>query len=147
MVGILLFRRFLVTNFNCTMKYAPLIGRILFSAIFIMFGISHFTMTQDMLGAVPAFLPAPTMIVYLTGLIVTLGGIGVLLGFKTRESALALAFFLLGTAFLTHFGGFADGDPASSANFMKDLSLAGAALMLSHFGAGPMSLDAKNSGE
>ncbi|MBT3448612.1 MAG: DoxX family protein [Bacteroidetes Order II. Incertae sedis bacterium] len=131
------------------MKFIPLIGRVLFSAMFIMFGIGHFTDGQAMIdgGMVPSFLPFPMLIVIATGVVLVLGGVAVLVGYRTKEAALGLAVFLLATTFLTWAPMLSTGGQQAMTMFMKDMSLAGAALLLSHFGAGPMSLDAKQSGE
>jgi len=125
------------------MKFVPLIGRILFSAVFIMFGFNHFAMGAGMAGMVPDFMPAKTLIVYLTGVVSVAGGLMVLVGFRTKLAALVLALFVLSTALFVHAGGFFAGDMAATTNFMKDLGLAGGALLIHHFGPGPMSMDHK----
>ncbi len=127
------------------MKYAPLIGRIMFAAPFLMFGLGHLTDAQGMVdgGMVPSFLPAPTIVVYLTGILIIVGGVAVLLGYRTKLAALVLAGFLLSTVLFVWGSGFMAGDQMATGMFMKDLGLAGAALMMSHFGAGPNSMDAK----
>lgn len=125
------------------MKYVPLIGRILFSAVFIMFGFNHFVMGEGMTGMVPDFLPAQTLVVYLTGIVSVGAGLMVLVGFRTKLAALVLALFVLSTALFVHASGFFAGDMNATANFMKDLGLAGGALLINHFGAGPMSMDQK----
>lgn len=125
------------------MKFVPLIGRILFSLVFIMFGFNHLTSAAGMTGMVPGFLPAKTLIVYLTGIVSVGGGLMVLVGFRTKLAALALALFVLSTALFVHASGFFAGDMNATSNFLKDLGLAGGALLIHHFGAGPMSLDHK----
>ena len=127
------------------MKYAPLVGRILFSLIFLMFGMGHLTDPQMMVdnGMVPDFLPAPTIIVMLTGVAIVAGGLSVLLGYKIKIGSLILFVFLLATTLLVWLGGFIDGDQMATPMFLKDLALSGAALYMYHFGAGPYSLDAK----
>lgn len=124
------------------MKYAPIVGRVLFS---IMFGMNHFTAGDTMNGMVPSFLPFPGLIVLATGVLLVLCGLAVLVGYKTKVAALALGVFLLGTTFLTwapQLAGAGD-NVIPMTMFLKDMSLAGAALLVSHFGAGPMSMDAK----
>ena len=125
------------------MHYAPLIGRILFSAAFLMFGVGHFMDAEMMAGMVPGFLPAKTFIVYLTGIVLVAGGLSVLLGYRAKQGALLLFVFLLLTAFFVHASGFAAGDQMATSMFMKDLALAGGALLIAHFGSGPMSLDSR----
>lgn len=125
------------------MKYAPLVGRIMFSAAFLMFGMGHLTDSASMTGMVPSFLPFPGLIVILTGLLLIGTGLAIAVGYKAKLAGLILAVFLLSTAFLVWSPGFAAGDETATLMFMKDLALAGGALLISHFGAGPMSMDAK----
>ena len=131
------------------MKFVPAVGRILFSLIFLMFGMAHFTQAQMMIdnGMVPDFLPAKTLIVFLTGAIIVLAGLGILVGFKTKLSALMLFFFLLGTTFFVWSGGFFAGEQDATGFFMRDMALAGASLLIYHFGAGPFSVDSRQSAE
>ena len=127
------------------MKYAPLAGRILFSLIFLMFGMNHLTDTQGMIerGMVPDFLPLKSIVVILTGIVIILAGLSVLVGYKAKLGGLVLFAFLLLTTLLTWSGGFFDGDLMATQMFMKDLALAGAGLLIYQFGAGPFSFDAK----
>ncbi len=126
------------------MQYAPLIGRILFAAIFIMTGFGHFGDTGNMVGMVPAFLPAPTFFVYLTGAMLLVGGLSVLAGFKAKMGGLILAAFLIPTSLLV-WAPNAGADQIALMMMMKDMALGGAALLIAYFGAGPMSMDAKGS--
>jgi hypothetical protein len=41
------------------MKYAPIVGRVLFSIMFIMFGMNHFTAGDTMNGMAPSFFLSP----------------------------------------------------------------------------------------
>ncbi len=127
-----------------TMQYVPLVGRILFAAVFIMFGLNHFTQTAMMAeNIVPAWIPAANVVVLLTGAVIVAGGLMVLLGYKAKLGGLILALFLIPVAILVHGPGFAAGDQVGTGMFMKDLALAGAGLLIYHFGAGPMSMDNK----
>lgn len=135
-----------IHNWNQTMKFAVLIGRILFASPFLTFGLNHLTSGSQMNGMVPGFLPFPTLIVYLTGVLIIACGLMVAAGFKTKPAALILALFVFSTAILVHGGGFLAGELASTTNFMKDISIGGAGLLIWHFGAGPMSMDHSSSG-
>jgi uncharacterized membrane protein YphA (DoxX/SURF4 family) len=119
------------------MQYAPVVGRVLFSAIFLMFGMAHFT-DPNMVNMVPSFLPAKSAVVILTGIMIIVAGLSVLLGYKTKIGALILFFFLMSTTILVWLG---SEHPSAVPIMMRDLSLAGAALFISYFGPGPMSLD------
>lgn len=127
------------------MKFLPVIGRVLFAAPMIIFGFGHFGSAADMAGMVPSFLPAPEIMVYLTGALLVATGLSIAVGFKTKEMALVLALFLLSTAFLVWAPQLSTGGNTAFAGFMKDLGLAGGAMLISHFGAGPMSMEAKSS--
>lgn len=130
------------------MKYLVLLGRILYSIIFIWFGISahfraHGAMSQY---AAAQGVPFAGVMVYLTGLMIILGGLSVLLGYKTKIGAALLFLFLVPVAFMMHnFWAISDPQMAmiQQSMFWKNLSLAGAALLIFYFGAGPLSLDKK----
>jgi putative oxidoreductase len=128
------------------MKYAPLVGRILFSAIFLAFGMNHLTDAGSLTGMVPDFLPAKTAVVMITGIVIIAAGLMVLLGYRAKLAGQILFVFMLLTTFTVWAGRLADGGEVAMTMFMKDLALAGASLLIAHFGAGPMSLDEKAAG-
>lgn len=126
------------------MEFALLVGRILFSAMFILSGITHFAQFNGMTEYAKTMgVPAPGFMVALTGLMILLGGIGVLLGYQAKIAAALLVIFLIPTAFIMHpFWKMSDPmqKAAQQAQFMKNLSMAGAALLIIYFGSGPMSV-------
>jgi putative oxidoreductase len=71
-----------------------------------------------------------------------LGGLAILIGFKTRWAAAVLLLLCLGTAFGIHLPA---GDMANMINFYKNLVMAGGFLYVIAFGAGAASLDGRNS--
>src|SRR6266511_2898729 len=107
------------------------IGRVLFSAMFIMSGIQHLTKLRMMSQyAVSQKVPAPTAAVAVTGLMLLAGGLSIQLG------TLLLVVFLVPTAFVMHrFWGIPDPMQAAvqQAHFMKNITLAGAALLICYF--------------
>jgi len=113
----------------------------------IIFGFGHLGDAQTMVGMVPSFLPAPLILVYLTGILLVVCSIAIAAGFKTKQAALLLSLFVASTAFLVWAPMLATATPEMEqvvfGNFMKDLGLTGAALYMSYFGAGPMSMDNK----
>jgi putative oxidoreductase len=121
-----------------------LIGRILFSILFLMSGFGHITKREAMAPyAASKGVPAPALMVPLTGLMLLVGGLSVMLGCYARLGAWLLVLFLIPTAIIMHrFWGVSDPMQAQSdrVHFMKDISLAGAALMITYFGSGPFSL-------
>jgi putative oxidoreductase len=126
------------------MEIIVLVGRVLFSMLFIMSGISHFTQRAQLVPyAKSSGAPAPGITVPLTGLMLLAGGMSVLLGAYARLGAVLLALFLLPTAVIMHrFWGLRDQGKAADerAHFSKDVSLAGAALMIAYLGSGPYSV-------
>lgn len=111
-----------------------IIGRVLFSLIFIASGLSHLTKVQAMSGyAQFKKVPAPKFAVILSGLMIIIGGLYVALGIYADLGGLLLAIFLLVTAFLMH-NFWTIQDPQAKQgemiNFLKNLALAGAALMI-----------------
>lgn len=116
------------------MDLVLLLGRVLFALIFINSGIGHLRNSQAMAGyAKSKKVPAAGASVVISGLMILIGGLGVILGFYADLSALLLALFLIPTAFLMH-NFWTVTDPmakmSETVNFFKDLSLAGAALII-----------------
>jgi putative oxidoreductase len=125
------------------MKYVVLLGRILFAAIFLMAGPKHFT--AGTIGyAAAAGVPVANILVPISGLFAILGGLSILLGFHARYGAWLIVLFLVPVSFSMH-AFWADADPKTAAMnqvmFMKNMSMLGGALLIAHFGSGPLSLD------
>jgi len=113
------------------------IGRVLFSAMFIMSGIQHLTKLRMMSQyAASQKVPAPTAAVAVTGLMLLAGGLSILLGIQVQLGTLLLVVFLVPTAFVMHrFWGIPEPMQAAvqQAHFMKNITLAGAALLICYF--------------
>ncbi|HEY3308920.1 MAG TPA: DoxX family protein [Desulfuromonadaceae bacterium] len=128
------------------MKYLVLIGRILFSAIFLMSAPGHFTQSTIDYAATQG-VPLATIAVPLSGMIALAGALSVLVGYRARFGAWLLVLFLLPVTLMMHnFWAIADAAAASVQRimFMKNLSMLGGALLIAYFGAGPLSLDEKS---
>jgi putative oxidoreductase len=111
-----------------------LIGRILFVAMFVQSGIRHLTKREAMVAyARGSGAPAAAVLVPLTGVQILVGGLMVALGVLPDLGGLLIALFLLPTAWFMH-GFWRIEDPgermAQEIHFMKNVSLAGAALVL-----------------
>ena len=128
------------------MKYLPLIGRICFSAMFIVAAPGHFTARYAGIAA-QAGVPAASLLVPLSGVLALAGGLSVALGYKAKLGALLLVVFLIPVTVTMH-GFWAVADPMMGqlqfAMFMKNLSMLGGALLIMYFGAGPLSLDSRH---
>jgi len=125
------------------MKYSALIGRILFSLIFIFSGISHFA-AGTIAYATYAGVPMASFLVPLSGVIALAGGLSIALGYKAKIGAILIVIFLLPVTFTMHkFWGITDPMMAQMqmAMFMKNIALTGGALVIAAFGSGPLSVD------
>lgn len=124
------------------MKYLVLLGRIFYSAIFITAAPGHFQ-EGTIAYAASHGVPMPHLLVPISGAMAFLGGLSVLLGLKARYGAWLLVLFLVPVT-LTMHNYWAVSDPVMRGTqhimFMKNLSMLGAALMITHLGSGPLSL-------
>ena len=116
------------------MDIVLVIARVLYALIFISSGISHLTKLEAMTGyAQYKKVPAAKFSVLLSGLMILIGGLYIAFGVYADLGALLLALFLIPTAFLMH-AFWKETDPTAKQNetigFFKDLSLAGAALII-----------------
>jgi putative oxidoreductase len=126
-------------------RVLPLVGRILYSLIFILSVPTHFS-ARGVEYAASMGVPLPNVLVPISGILALLGGLSVLLGYKTKLGAWLLVLFLIPVTFWMHrFWDVADAQVAQAqmAHFMKNVSLVGGALLLAYFGAGPLSIDAR----
>jgi putative oxidoreductase len=111
-----------------------LAGRILFVILFLGSAFGHLTQSQGMAGyAASKGVPAARAAVLLTGVMQLVGGLSVLFGVWGDLGALVLFLFLAPTAVIMH-GFWREKDAGARAmdrvHFLKDLALAGAALMI-----------------
>jgi len=118
-------------------EFAAPAGRLLISLIFVVSGLNKITAydaTQgymEAMGVSGALLP----IVIIAEVVF---GLAVIIGFKTRIAALALAGFSILSGILFH-GDF--GDQNQMIMLMKNLTIAGGFILLAAHGAGSHSLD------
>ena len=119
-------------------------GRLLYSAIFLLAGASHFNPAWIGYAAAQG-VPLPSIAVPLSGMIAFVGGLSIALGYKARWGAWLLVLFLVPVTLMMHrFWGLSDPQAAQlqQAMFMKNLALLGAALLIAVVGSGPRSLKA-----
>ncbi|HVO72656.1 MAG TPA: DoxX family protein [Ignavibacteriaceae bacterium] len=126
------------------MRYIALLGRILFSFIFLETIINHFKPAGAAYAASHG-VPFASVVVPLSGIIAFLGALSVILGYKAKAGAWLIVLFLIPVTYFMHQF-WAAADPMAAqmeySNFLKNLSMLGGALIISYFGAGPLSLDA-----
>ena len=116
------------------MEYLFLLGRILLGGYFIKNGYNHLKNLNMLTGyAQSKGVPMPKIAVFVTGLMLLLGGLGIVLGIYIQLSVLLLVVFLLVTTFKMHqYWTMTDpmGRMGEHVNFYKNLGLLGAVLML-----------------
>jgi putative oxidoreductase len=124
-----------------------LLGRFLFTLIFIMSGPNHFS--KQMIGyAAAQGVPLASLAVPISGVLALLGGLSILLGYRAKIGAWLIVLFLVPVTLTMHkFWGVADPMMAQMQMimFMKNVSMLGGALIISQLGSGPFSLDARRA--
>jgi len=123
------------------------LGRFLFVLIFLMSGPFHFS-RQEVAYAVAQGVPWASILVPFSGVLAFAGGLSILLGYRAKLGAWLLVLFLVPVTLMMHKF-WAVQDPMMAqmhmAMFMKNVAMLGSALLISQFGAGPFSLDARRS--
>ncbi len=114
-----------------------LLGRVLFGGYFLYSGFGHFKNAKSMVGyAKMKGIPSPDISVMVTGLLLILGGAGIILNINIQLSIILVLVFLVPTTFIMHAfwkGGDANARMSEHINFMKNLALIGALLMMLGF--------------
>ena len=127
------------------MRYPVLIGRILFALIFITASPRHFS-HEGIQHAADLGVPLAALLVPISGVLALAGGLSVAFGYKAQWGAWCLVAFLVPVTMMMH-AFWRVTDPAvahvQQAMFAKNLSMLGAALLIAHFGAGPLSVDGR----
>jgi putative oxidoreductase len=121
------------------MNYLALLGRILIGLPFAMSGfgkLAAYGPTTAMIGAVG--LPLPPLAFVVAVAVELGGGLLLVLGYRVRPVALALAAFSLATAISFH-SNFADQN--QMIHFLKNVMIAGGLLQIAAFGAGAISIE------
>lgn len=121
----------------------PVIGRAMISAIFLLSGMSKLAAPAMTIGYIQSVgLPLPSVAFALSAFVEIAGGLALLLGYRTRAVAAALALFSLATAVFFHS---ALGDQNQFIHFFKNIAMAGGLLQIVAFGGGRFSLDARRA--
>lgn len=124
------------------LAYVGLLGRILYSAIFVLSGPNHFKAATIGYAAAQG-VPLASIAVPLSGIIALLGGLSIALGYRAKLGAWLIVLFLVPVTLMLHrFWGVSDPQVAGMqlAMFMKNVSLLGTALIIARLGSGPLSL-------
>ena len=122
---------------------AALAGRLLLAALFLLSGFSKITAPAATIGYIQSVgLPLPEVGYGLAVFVEVVGGLALVLGFKTRWVAAGLAIFTVATALVFHKD---LADQNQFIHFFKNISIAGGLLQVVAFGAGRFSLDARRT--
>ncbi len=111
-----------------------LLGRIFYGGYFVMMGINHFRNKKMLAGyGESRGLSAPGGAVMLSGLLLILSGMSIVLGVWIKAAVAFLVIFLFLVSLIMH-AFWKDTDPmtkmSNQINFMKNMALLGAALIL-----------------
>ena len=111
-----------------------LIGRLIFGGYFIMNAWNHFKNLEGLTGyAQMKGVPSPRSAVFVSGVLLLLGGLGVIFGIAPEASLALLIIFLVPITFMMHaFWKVTDPNARmmEQVQFMKNVALIGALLML-----------------
>jgi len=126
---------------NKLQTIAAPVGRLFLAAIFVIAGLQKIPVYAGTQGYMEA-MGVPGALLSLVIILEVVGGLMIILGWKTRLAALALAGFSIMSALLFH-ADFAD--QMHQIMFMKNFALAGAFLLVFAQGSGSYSLDNRKS--
>lgn len=127
------------------MKSITLIGRIFFSAIFLITASGHF-MPETIAFAASKGVPFAALAVPLSGVMEIIGALSIAFGYKAKWGAWLIVLFLVPITFSMHSFWTIE-DPMARygdmVHFLKNISMLGGALILTQYGPGPISVDKK----
>lgn len=119
------------TSTNETLFNTSSAGRILYAIPFIAFGVMHFLKGGALAGVVPGWVPGGVIWVYLTGIANLAAGISIAVDRYVQVTATAVVGLLAAFITLIHLPGvLAEGSQMAITGLLKDVGLAGGALML-----------------
>jgi putative oxidoreductase len=126
--------------------FLPLCGRILLALVFLVSGsikLSAIAGTAAYFGRLG--LPAPTAVAWVVALFELIGGLLIVVGFKTRWVAVALILFTAVATYMGHkFWAVPPDQFTNQLNHaLKNLALMGGFLLLAAYGPGRLSVDAR----
>jgi putative oxidoreductase len=125
------------------MRYATLLGRLLFALIFVSAAPRHFS-HEGIQHAADLGVPLAALLVPISGAMAIAGGLAIAIGYRARWGAWLLVAFLVPVTFMMH-AFWTLHEPAAihiqQAMFAKNLAMLGAALLITQLGVGPLTVD------
>ena len=131
---------------NALQNPLALIGRIRLAVLFVPAGFGKIAGFSGTVGYATAMgLPLPTVGVAIALVIELFGGLALLIGYRARLAAIALAVFTLVASVFFHayWAVPAEQQMVQQLLFFKNIAVVGGLLAIAAFGAGGWSLDAK----
>jgi uncharacterized membrane protein len=105
------------------------LGRWIFPISFALLGLVHFMNVDRLVAQMPAYLPLPSALVYLSGIGLVAAAVSMLIEKYDKLAATLLGIQLLFFVLLLHLEGAMTGQDGSMSILLKDLAMAGAALI------------------
>jgi putative oxidoreductase len=124
-------------------------GRVLMSSIFLVSAVLKLTTFPYYVGMLAERgLPLPTVAIAGAAVVELLGGLAILVGFKTRIASWLLFVYLIPTSILFHNYWALQGALRAEmeAHFFKNMAIMGGLLFLAMWGPGAYSLDTESRG-
>jgi putative oxidoreductase len=116
------------------MKQFNTLGRIFLAIPFVLFGINHFIIYDIFLGMLSSFVPNSVYLIFLTGALLIIAGIGIILNRQVMVFCYILAgllcLFILTIHLPVMFTADAETARLSLFAFLKDLGLLGGLMMI-----------------
>lgn len=125
-----------------------LIGRVLIAGLFLPAGFSKLMGFEGTVGYFSSLgLVVPSVLAVAVIVLEILGGVTLLLGYKTRITAVILALFTLGASIIGHAYWSVPADQVFIAKllFYKNLAIIGGLVILASTGSGQLSMDRKKT--
>lgn len=113
-------------------KVLGLVGRILYSVPFVLFGLGHLMNAGQMAGMVPAYIPGGVVWVYVTGAAMILAAVAIITGIQARLACFGLVLMLFIFILTIHLPGMMNPQMKMMAmmGLFKDTGLMGGALVI-----------------
>ncbi|MEM6555184.1 MAG: DoxX family protein [Pseudomonadota bacterium] len=116
-----------------------LLGRVLFTSLFFLSGLTHFTNVPYYIALMPDAIPFQTFWVYVSGVVELVGAAMILTNWRARLGGWLIVLFMVPVTFAVHGYEmlYADTEAmraAQQAHFLKGLALTGAALLITQTG-------------
>ncbi|MCF7823794.1 MAG: DoxX family protein [Candidatus Marinimicrobia bacterium] len=108
------------------------VGRYLFTVPFALFGIMHILNGTQMAGLVPSFVPGGVVWVYLIGIALIAASVSFIMKKKVYLAGILTAALMFTFVLTLYIPGLIAGDMMAMSGLLKDLGLAGGALMLAN---------------